>query len=119
MDLSLSNHHDERTAISITLLHPAATEYSEAVEYDNRFELSPTTSEKPVEDVAPDRPYIVRVKTDFGLSGHYHYKPDCHESGWPEPGVAVTVTAESGLQFAQSKCSSNGLFLYVERSSAT
>jgi hypothetical protein len=111
MDLLLSNARDERTSVSILLLRPTAAEYSEAVTYDERFELPPITSEKPVPNVAPDRPYLVRMETDFGLYDHYHYNPDCRGADAPDPGLSVTVTTANSLRVAQSTCSSNEWFL--------
>lgn len=109
MNMLLSNHRNKNTSITIKLLHPDTTEYSEALVYDDRFELLASTIERSVKEMAPDRPYVVRVRTGRSQSYYDHYKPDCRSEDTLDPGVAVTLTP-GDVRFGQARCSSNDPF---------
>ena len=70
LGLFLSNFQDREHELTVELFHPDADEYSEAIAYRGRFELSPHSDEEGPEsdhqvleeDIAESEPYIVSAE---------------------------------------------------------
>lgn len=115
MWFAVSNARDVPVEGTVTFMKPNVTEASEAVVYENDFEVAPMDNGEPTvrrhSAVAPDKAYRIEITEGSPHnSHHYHYRPDCGPTV-DHPQVMVHLNPDGGVRFTQTTCSSDELFL--------
>ncbi|GAB3669463.1 hypothetical protein [Halopiger thermotolerans] len=114
MDFAVENYLEESTLIDVAFLYPDESERSEAIAYEDSFEIPPQTELDEtwsVEDVVTDRPYRIElIVGSTGVSHHYHYLPDCGDEDPYEIGVLARLL-DDGVRFSQTTCSDDSILL--------
>ncbi len=114
MDFGVENFRGETVDVGVRFMRPDVSERSEAIAYENSFEVPPAgelDDTWTVEDVVRDRPY--RIETRVGpndTAHHYHYRPDCADEDPFDIGVVLVLT-EDGVRFQQTTCSDDSVVL--------
>lgn len=115
MDLVVENARGSTVHLDVEFMRPDVSERSEALVYDDSFEIPPREDPDDawrVADVAPDRPYRIEIVVGpTRRSYHYHYRPDCSGDTPYEIGVAVHLNEGGGVTFTQNRCSGDAPFL--------
>lgn len=132
LSLTLRNEIEREVEIAVELLRANGDEYSEAIAYDETLTM-PAPSERTgapgrrtVPDVAPARPYRVRVRfgDSYGMpAAEYRYYPDCARKPQPardqqrqefDPRLFIGLAEEDGggatATIQQTRCSDDSVW---------
>lgn len=115
MDFAVDNARASTVLLDIRFFNPNVAERSEALVYDESFEIPPRDTPDDlwkVSDVAPDRPYRIElVEGEPPKQYHYHYHPDCSDNTPYDIGVVANLLQGGGVRFTQTTCSDDQPFL--------